>query len=160
MIYAFNDSKEKINLLDYFYPVGSIYETSSDSFNPGTRWGGTWVKVQDKVLVGAGSLFPSGQTGGHMVVTYTPAGTVGDHTLTVDEIPSHTHVYTKHNTTIQTDPEELPIGEGATLLDGITSTNSGGTGGGQAHGHTFTGTQAALDNMPPYEVINIWKRIA
>ena len=160
MIYAFNDKKEKIDLLDYFYPVGSVYETSSDSFNPNSRWGGTWTKIQDKVLVGSGSLFPSGQTGGHKVVTYTPAGTVGDHTLTVEEIPSHTHAYTKNKQTISTDPQELPVGEGAVLLDDIAGAVTGGQGGGQAHSHSFTGTQATLDNMPPYEVLNIWKRIA
>ena len=158
MIYGFNDKKEKIDLLDMFYPVGSIYETSSDSFNPGTRWGGTWVKVQDKVLVGAGSLFPSGQTGGHKVTTYTPTGTVGGHALTVSEIPSHTHTASMPDGT--TTLVSTESGFELTVANPAASQNTGGTGGGQAHSHTFTGTQATLDNMPPYEVINIWKRIA
>lgn len=159
MIYGFNDKKEKIDLLDMFYPVGSIYETSSDSFNPGTRWGGTWVKVQDKVLVGAGSLFPSGQTGGHKVNTYTPAGTVGGHVLTVNEIPSHSHTMSTHDGTVNFigGDSGLEIEAASTTAN---STSTGNAGGGQAHSHTFTGTQATLDNMPPYEVINIWKRIA
>lgn len=158
MIYGFNDKKEKIDLLDIFYPVGSIYETSSDSFNPGTRWGGTWVKVQDKVLVGAGSIFPSGQIGGHKTTTYTPVGTVGDHTLTVSEIPSHTHAATLSLDTVSFIGADS--GTELTAAAPASSQNTGGQGGGQAHSHTFTGTQATLDNMPPYEVINIWKRIA
>ena len=30
-------------LLNFFYPVGSYYETSDATFNPNTAWGGTWV---------------------------------------------------------------------------------------------------------------------
>ena len=29
-------------LVDLFYPVGSYYETSNTSFDPGTTWGGVW----------------------------------------------------------------------------------------------------------------------
>lgn len=28
------------SLLDVFYPVGSIYETLNNEFNPNTEWGG------------------------------------------------------------------------------------------------------------------------
>lgn len=38
----FNDNG--ISILDLFYPVGSYYETSDESFNPNTTWGGTWVQ--------------------------------------------------------------------------------------------------------------------
>lgn len=31
-------------ILNMFYPVGSYYETSDDTFDPNVRWGGTWVK--------------------------------------------------------------------------------------------------------------------
>ena len=30
--------------LDYYYPVGSYYETSDADFDPNTAWGGTWSK--------------------------------------------------------------------------------------------------------------------
>lgn len=29
-------------IIDFFYPVGSYYETSNTSFDPNTVWGGTW----------------------------------------------------------------------------------------------------------------------
>ena len=35
--------------LDYYYPVGSYYETSDASFNPNTAWGGTWVQETEQV---------------------------------------------------------------------------------------------------------------
>ena len=34
-------------LLDMFYPVGTIYQTLSVTFNPNTAWGGTWVKIEE-----------------------------------------------------------------------------------------------------------------
>lgn len=36
---------ENQSQLDFFYPVGSYYETSDSTFNPNARWGGTWEKV-------------------------------------------------------------------------------------------------------------------
>ena len=32
--------------IDFFYPVGSFYETTDIYFNPNTRWGGTWEKIE------------------------------------------------------------------------------------------------------------------
>lgn len=33
---------ENQSQLDFFYPVGSCYETSDSTFNPNIKWGGTW----------------------------------------------------------------------------------------------------------------------
>ena len=32
------------SLLDIFYPVGTIYETVNNTFNPSTEWGGGGIK--------------------------------------------------------------------------------------------------------------------
>ena len=40
------------SILDYFYPVGTVYETFDNSFYPSTNWGGTWERIKGKVLVG------------------------------------------------------------------------------------------------------------
>lgn len=34
-------------LLNMFYPVGSIYQTIDDGFNPNIRWGGTWELIEE-----------------------------------------------------------------------------------------------------------------
>ena len=57
-----NSSVTSINttlsgLTDFYYPVGSYYETSDTTFNPNTTWGGTWV------LETAGLVHVSGGTG-------------------------------------------------------------------------------------------------
>lgn len=80
-------------LLDFFYPVGTYYETSNTSFNPNTSWGGTWV--QDTIgLVTAGAVpehgwdtYPELQLEGGEVF-----GEV-NHALTEREMPSHSHIF-------------------------------------------------------------------
>lgn len=52
-----------LDLLDKEWPVGSIY-MSTKSTDPGTFLGGTWSRLQGRFLVGAGSSFAAGTTGG------------------------------------------------------------------------------------------------
>lgn len=122
--------KDMVNLI---YPVGSIY-MSVNSTSPETLFGGTWEQIQGRFLLGASSTYAAGSTGGKAT-----------HTLTVDEMPSHTHKLDGYE------------GDGATTgwsvsrakqtysaLSGIKS-----TGGGKAH-----------NNMPPYLSVYIWNRTA
>ena len=74
--------------LDFFYPVGSYYETSNKNFNPNNEWGGTWVlEAEGKVHVSAGSTYTINSTYG----TNDHVHSTNNHTLTVAEIPSHGH---------------------------------------------------------------------
>lgn len=67
------------------------------------------------------------------------SGTVGDTTLTIDQIPEHTH-------TTGSFLRSGIGGGGATIKEAIGSSGitSGATGGGQSHTHTFTGTAINL----------------
>ena len=73
-------------LLDKIYPIGSIY-MSVNNVSPASFLGGTWAVLQDRFLIGAGSIYEVNATGGASSHTHTTGG----HTLTVSEIPSHTH---------------------------------------------------------------------
>lgn len=55
------------SLLNDYYPVGTIYQ-STRSTDPGTFIGGTWTPLVGRVLVGAGTDFPAGTTGGTATV--------------------------------------------------------------------------------------------
>lgn len=67
----------------FSYPVGSIYVSTKDT-SPAELFGGTWKAIEDVFLYCAGPKHAVGETGG-----------AETHTLTVDEMPSHTHKYTR-----------------------------------------------------------------
>ncbi len=64
-------------------------------------------------------------------------GTVGDTTLTIDQIPAHTHT---------TDSSQGVYGAGASPTTGASPTDgaTGSAGGGLPHNHSFTGTAINL----------------
>ena len=65
------------------YPIGSIYSSTEDT-SPATLFGfGTWDQIKDRFLLAAGDTYAAGNTGG-----------AANHTLTVDEMPSHSHTFT------------------------------------------------------------------
>lgn len=71
--------------LDTIYPIGSIYMSIND-INPKVYYGGEWERIEDKFLLACGTKHPNGSTGGEE-----------KHTLTKDEMPSHTHTQNNHN---------------------------------------------------------------
>ena len=153
-------------IADLIYPIGSIY-MSTNSASPTNLFGGTWVQIKDSFLLACGDTYSAGASGGSAsnahTHTVTPSGTVDGHTLTLNEIPSHTHDYLGwdgHWTTAQTG--------GAGVISSDNPANHGCTyaGGGQAHSHGFTGTQSTTsqssdtNNMPPYLAVYAWRRTA
>lgn len=75
-------------LFDAIYPVGSIYISTNET-NPGILFGGNWeAYAQGRTIVGNGTSdkdFIAGSTGGEST-----------HTLTSEEMPSHTHIQNQH----------------------------------------------------------------
>ena len=92
---AFGNSVIKPAILSSAFPVGCIY-TSTSSANPASFLGiGTWSAYgSGRVLVGAGSGYSAGSTGGSASVKVIPTGSVGGTQLTVANLPSHTHTAT------------------------------------------------------------------
>jgi hypothetical protein len=126
------------------YPVGSIY-TSIVSTSPGTHFGGTWVSFgQGRVMVGHDDaadpdtdfVAPSGD--GSSVLL----GGAKTHTLSVDEIPSHTHGISNFE-----DPTGTGSNGSANGASSFSTVNTDATGGGGAH-----------NNLQPYVVVYMWKR--
>lgn len=109
--------KNNTTLLDLFYPVGTYYETSNGNFNPNESWGGTWVEdTKGYVTIGATTSY--GVVDGNYQ-DIGPGTKIGEyqHTLTTDEMPTHTHSIT--STTL---PHHHTF-----------------TGTASSHTHTFTG---------------------
>lgn len=74
-------------ILESLYPVGSIY-LSTNSTNPASKFGGTWEQIENRFLLGAGSNYTNGSTGGAATVT-----------LTTSQMPAHTHTFTGSSAT-------------------------------------------------------------
>ena len=144
--------------LDKIYPVGSIYMSVVDN-SPEIFYGGFWVKLKDRFLLGAGDEYTAGFLGGQNTVE-----------LSIDNLPSHTH------TTKITDN-----GHAHTTYGNVSSTKSGvsymlgGTGtdvhksGTRASNSATTGISISVNStgsgepfsiMPPFIVVYMWKRVA
>lgn len=119
------------------HPIGSIY-MSTESTSPASLFGGTWEQIKDKFLLSAGSTYSAGSTGGEST-----------HTLTVNEMPSHSHQ--AYSVVLL-----RPNGDGNIQS---ASSNSFWNGGGMDN-TTAQGGGSAHNNMPPYLTVYMWKRIA
>lgn len=124
---------EKNNIVNLIYPIGSIY-ISVNSVSPSILFGGTWEQLKDRFLLGSGDTYTAGVTGGEAT-----------HTLTIEEIPSHTHSGVRRSSVGVTGSKST----GSSASTNNTTYDTDATGGGQAH-----------NNMPPYLAVYMWKRIA
>lgn len=192
MNYTLDENKNLINILDVVYPIGSIY-MSVNSTNPSTLFGGAWEKLENRFLLGAGSSYSLGATGGET-----------SHTLIAEEIPSHNHsislttssngahthtrgsmnITGRFHSVVWNNASMPP--SGAIYTGHVDTNNMGGSGtwdhveyvhdasrswsgetsSNGSHTHSIsgvtnnTGNSQAHNNMPPYLVVNIWKRTA
>ena len=128
-------------LLDLIHPVGSIY-WSTNITSPETLFGGTWEQIKDTFILAAGDSYSAGSTGGE-----------ANHTLTIDELPSHRHYLKYGNVYIGYLNSNAAQSNGNALYKYNVSRGDAlygeDVGGGKAH-----------NNMPPYLVAYCWKRTA
>lgn len=128
-----NKNKEKLYPHPY-YPIGAIY-LSVKQTNPSTWFGGTWEQIKDCFLLSAGNTYEAGATGGEAY-----------HTLSINEMPSHHHTYLAHYGTYRPSASALSWHLGDTDYNDYTTSNTGGSG--------------PHNNMPPYLVVYVWKRVS
>tara|TARA_X000001382_G_scaffold130908_1_gene127760 strand:- start:6710 stop:7471 length:762 start_codon:yes stop_codon:yes gene_type:complete len=136
----------KAEALNSTYPIGSIY-TSVANTSPASAFGGTWAPYgAGKVLAGhdyndpADAEFVAASTDGSSEKT----GGSKTHTLTINEMPAHTHSFTAMQ-----DTNNSVNRTGGGDLGAPSSTTTSSTGGGAAH-----------NIMQPYVVVYMWKRTA
>lgn len=120
------------------YPVGAVY-ISTSSTSPASLFGGSWTQIKDTFLLACGSTYMAGTTGGTETVE-----------ITDKNLP------------------QMPV-----LLRSATETGEWSVGrwdnsknilAGETHavynGYHTNETNVALDNMPPYLAVYVWKRVA
>ena len=127
--------------LQAVYPVGSIYINAAVSTNPATLLGfGTWAAF------GAGRVMVGLDSGDSDFDTAQETGGSKTHTLSVSELPSHTHTATLMGNG-EDEQQDLPAAGDNTNPSRTMTT--GATGGGGAH-----------NNVQPYIVVYMWRRTA
>lgn len=146
-----------------FYQVGDYFITKSN-INPSERFGGSWEKVKGKFLVGVDEQNPLfnivGATGGSESVV-----------LTGDQLP-------RHGFDLQVHGDSGGAGNSGTVLNYLNPVGAmkrtastresqyrsggGNIGGAGSQGRALLeiGANQAHSNLPPYEAVNIWRRIA
>ncbi|MFR4478240.1 MAG: phage baseplate protein [Fusobacterium sp.] len=147
--------------------MNSLY-ISLGNENPSSLWlGTTWQKQENRFLLGAGSSYNLGATGGNANIS-----------LGINNIPRHRHKVDSTSASIaaHSHPATVYWGDGwnddhpngntfSTAGAGCTNTNTAwtGNGGGGATGSfapytDYQGNGSAFSIMPPYIAVNIWKR--
>lgn len=120
------------------FPVGTIL-TTTNSANPSTYIGGTWVAVPDVFLLGASENHPAGETGGSETVT-----------LTAEQMPQHSHGL-----------DDVLGGSGGSQSAPMKWTSLEKAQMAPATPYTdFAGSNQPHDNMPPYWSVYMWRRTA
>ena len=96
----------------------------------------SWKQIKDRFLLATGDTYTNGATGGE-----------ASHTLTVNEMPVPNH---KQNNALNFVDNRISSNGKYRISDvQVNNIYTDNTGGNQPH-----------NNMPPYWVVNIWKRVA
>ncbi len=126
-----NKNNEKVYPCPYF-PVGSIY-LSISSTNPSTYFGGTWVQIKDRFLIGAGNSYSVNATGGNQTIT-----------IAQNNLPSRVMVRTN-------DSSGSACNTSTTVSSGYSN-----------HCLFDAGLESgkAINILPPYMAVYMWRRTA
>lgn len=145
--------------IDAIYPVGSIYMSVTENADPEALFPRTyWERIAGKFLLASSEgLYAVGSTGGEASVI-----------LTDSQMPSHTH-----GGSIESGGEHSHSFSGN--QSGGSSQTAEGKGASDSHYTFYTSTDGSHshslsisaaggggshNNMPPYLVVHMWKRIA
>jgi hypothetical protein len=165
-------------LLDLIYPVGSIY-LSVNPASPSDLFGGTWERIKDTFLLGAGDAYAAGSTGGsedavvvkhnHLQQSHTHEQSPHKHGPSLD---GSRYLYYNYSD-VQTGVSERSVAsasgnykapvinssstdwKGATYTSSETAENLETTAV-----NIETGEDGSGKNMPPYLSVYMWKRTA
>lgn len=149
-----------VSIVDIVYPVGSIYQTMSNT-SPAEIFGGTWTQIKTFLYGGDGN---NGTTGGesstllyrgnmptNCTFIATPYGTIGDMwTTKMIAAEGSSSTWTLVGSNLSTDKWWNSTGstKGWYWFNNNEAYPNYGYGGGYAH-----------NNMPPYTIVKIWQRI-
>ena len=133
-------------LRDTYYPVGRIY-FSTVNVSPASFMGGSWTRIQDRFLLCAGTAYAAGTTGGEATHGHEAEG--------------YTRFIANPN-----DRMSVAIVKRQGVPNWVATYTNDNTGWYSVSNWTYDGyipTDVDVDsanNMPPYEAVYAWKRVA
>ena len=152
------------------FPINSLY-LSLGSENPSTLWlGTTWQKQEGRFLLGSSSSYSLGATGGASSIALSVAN-MPSHTHSASQ-SAHTHSQPAHTHKVSQFISTAALGSYVGLDGGgwtayYNSSNNTSSAGGDTTGSATpsisigaTGSGTAFSILPPYLVVNIWKRLS
>lgn len=126
-------------ILDIIYPVGSVY-LSWNSTDPKNLFGGTWTRLSGGFLYGCVSSVGTGNGTGT---------STNSHTLTINEMPAHSHTLNKTGRPLYWDSGLTAMGglTGGSTVQYTWDCGTQSAGGGKGHSHNI-----------PYIAVFAWRR--
>ena len=134
----------KKDLWEKVYPIGSYYWSEKNT-SPSDIFGGSWTKIRGTFLFASDSNHDVGDTGGEET-----------HTLTINEMPRHSHEYEKfcHKSFSSFN---IPSGE-SYIFPHNTKNDEDYDKFLYTYSTTSVGGGCSHNNMPPFLTANCWKR--
>ena len=121
--------------------------------------GGTVPDMRGRVVLGASEAHPAGSAGGSETHEHGLAGTVGETTLSIEQMPAHAHQWRHVQTWISGETHA----DGVTKNGNINGDTHGTTttvGGSKPHDHPLEGATEQADSLPPFLSFEIVVRVA
>lgn len=137
-------------------PLGSSVPLLSFCLCDGTTTNGLPVPdLRGLFIRGASDSVPAGSTGGSETHAHGLSGTVGETTLSVEQLATHSHQIDTNNSY-----QGAACVSSGNIPQPIASLSSKTAGGSQPHTHTLSGSSGAADSLPPYYALALIMRIA
>lgn len=162
---AVNATPAQLNQLttpNIFVPVGVIVMWSGSLSSLPAGWllcngvgtisNGTPVPdLRDRFIIGAGGSYVQNQTGGAAVHSHGMSITINPTTLTINQIPAHTHTYALgSNDTTGTGWNQASPGNTSGSNSPAYVLNTSSVGLGEGHTHVATYSMATASSLPPF----------
>lgn len=118
--------------------------------------GGTVPDLRGRMIMGASDEHPAGSSGGSETHTHSMSGTVGETTLSTEQMPAHGHSYT-----FRSSSRDCGYAGGEPMFWQWTATAyTGSSGGSWSHSHALNGASGEADSLPPYYALAYIMRTA
>ena len=117
--------------------------------------------LRGRMIRGASDSVPAGSTGGSEKHSHSLSGTVGETTLSVDQIAAHQHTQSTEGLQVFSGTTRTQRGWAASGSQSQSNAATVSNGGSQPHAHSLSGISSeAANSLPPYYALSFIMRIA